>query len=112
MIQGGDPNSKDANATATWGQGGPGYTLPQEQGALYHFAGVLSMAKKESDWESSGSQFFITVAPAHHLDGQYTIIGAVIEGMDVAKQIASGEIAKDTADRPATPAILQSAEVL
>ncbi len=111
MIQGGDPNSK-TDATATWGQGGPGYTLPQEPSKLHHFAGVLSMAKKEGDWESSGSQFFITVAPAHHLDGEYTIFGAVVEGMDVVKQIAEGPIAKDAADRPENPVAIKTAEVL
>ncbi|MCE9594519.1 MAG: peptidylprolyl isomerase [Planctomycetes bacterium] len=110
MIQGGDPGSK-TDATSTWGQGGPGYTLPQEPNDLYHFAGVLAAAKKSGDAESSGSQFYITVAAAHHLDGDYTVFGKVTAGMDVIQQIASGEIAPDTIDRPIDAVVLTAAAV-
>lgn len=111
MIQGGDPNSRSEDVTS-WGQGGPDYTIPPEPNDLSHFAGVLSMAKKPTDYESSGSQFFITTNDAHHLDGVHTVFGVVVEGMDVVQQIASGEIAKDSGDRPASPVVLESVEVL
>jgi cyclophilin family peptidyl-prolyl cis-trans isomerase len=108
MIQGGDPNSK-TDGTSTWGQGGPGYTLPQEPNDLYHFEGVVAAAKKPGEVESSGSQFYITVAAAHHLDGDYTIFGKVTSGMDVVHQIASGELAPDAGDRPLDAVLLVSA---
>jgi cyclophilin family peptidyl-prolyl cis-trans isomerase len=110
MIQGGDPNSK-TDATATWGQGGPGYTVPPERNSLFHFEGVLAAAKKQGDTESSGSQFYLTTRDSHHLDGDYTVFGAVISGMDVVQQIASGQIAEGTADRPADPVLITSAVV-
>jgi cyclophilin family peptidyl-prolyl cis-trans isomerase len=111
MIQAGDPNSRSEDVTS-WGQGGLDYTIPPEPSDLSHFAGVLSMAKKPTDFESSGCQFFITTNEAHHLDGVHTVFGAVVEGMDVVQQIASGEIAKDSGDRPANPVTIESVEVL
>ncbi|MCK6445854.1 MAG: peptidylprolyl isomerase [Planctomycetes bacterium] len=110
MIQGGDPNSK-TDATSTWGQGGPGYTVPLERSDLFHFEGVLAAAKKQGDTESSGSQFYITVKAAHHLDGDYTIFGRVVSGMDIAQQIASGQTAEGAQDRPADPVVLESVSV-
>ncbi|MCC6407164.1 MAG: peptidylprolyl isomerase [Planctomycetes bacterium] len=110
MIQGGDPNSK-TDATSTWGQGGPGYTIPLEHAELYHFEGVLAAAKKQGDTESSGSQFYLTVKAAHHLDGDYTIFGKVTSGMDVVQRIAATELAEGSQDRPAVPAVLTTATV-
>lgn len=88
MIQGGDP---DGNGT-----GGPGYSIPGEftangfQNDLKHTTGVLSMARAE-DPNSAGSQFFIMVADAPHLDQLYASFGKVIEGMDVATGIVNVE---------------------
>jgi len=74
MAQGGDP-------TGT-GTGGPGYSVPAEFTAELSFQrGVLGMARS-ADPNSAGSQFFITTAPATHLDGQYTIFGEVLDGME------------------------------
>lgn len=86
MIQGGDPNTKDDNR-ANDGQGGPGYTLKAEFNKRPHQRGTLSMARA-ADPDSAGSQFFICVADAPHLDGQYTVFGEVVEGMDVVDAIA------------------------
>ena len=86
MIQGGDPQGS--------GMGGPGYEIPGEftangfQSDLKHDRGVLSMARS-SNPDSAGSQFFIMVDPAPHLDGQYAAFGKVIEGMEVADAIVS-----------------------
>ncbi len=110
MIQGGDPNSREADPT-TWGQGGAGYTLAPERNDLAHFEGVLSAAKKPTESESSGCQFFITTAPAHHLDGPHVVFGAVVEGMETVKAISRGEIASGTADRPASPVRISATEV-
>jgi cyclophilin family peptidyl-prolyl cis-trans isomerase len=96
MAQGGDPNTL-AGATGAAGQGGPGYTIPDEStrsDKRKHFAGRLAMAKP-SDPErpgkakpnSAGSQFYITVVPTSHLDEEYTVFGRVIEGEDVARSL-------------------------
>jgi peptidyl-prolyl cis-trans isomerase B (cyclophilin B) len=111
MIQGGDPNSK-GDDRSSWGQGGPDHTIPAEPNDWHHFAGVLSGAKKPGDAESSGSQFFITTEPAHHLDGQHTIFGAVVSGMDVVRAIASAPLAEGKIDQPAEPVTIQSTTVL
>lgn len=95
MIQGGDP-------TGT-GTGGPDYSIKGEFAAngvkndLRHTTGVLSMARTMNP-NSAGSQFFIMVADAPHLDGQYAAFGKVIEGMDAAYKIVN-EIT-DYADKP------------
>ena len=84
MIQGGDPQGT--------GTGGPGYTIPGEftsngfKNDLKHDRGVLSMARTMIP-DSAGSQFFLMVAPADHLDGEYAAFGQVVEGMDVADRI-------------------------
>jgi cyclophilin family peptidyl-prolyl cis-trans isomerase len=82
VIQGGDP-------TGT-GSGGPGYTIPAEFNAEPHVRGVLSMART-SDPNSAGSQFFVTLGDAPHLDNQYTLFGEVTSGMEVVDCIAVGD---------------------
>ncbi len=84
VIQGGDPTGS--------GMGGPGYQIKGEFRAngvkndLKHTRGVLSMARAQ-DYDSAGSQFFIMVEDAPHLDGQYAAFGRVTEGMDVVDKI-------------------------
>ena len=96
MIQGGDPNSKDDDRSND-GQGGPGYTINAEFNDKPHKRGILSMARAQ-DPNSAGSQFFIVVADSNFLDGQYTVFGEVIEGMEVADKIVNVE--KDGNDNP------------
>ena len=86
MIQGGCPNGN--------GMGGPGYEINGEfaangfrQNDLVHTTGVLSMARTMAP-NSAGSQFFIMVAPAPHLDGQYAAFGQITEGQDIAIDIS------------------------
>ncbi len=90
VIQGGDPNSKDDNL-ANDGAGGPGYTLPAEI-KLKHERGSLAAARTGDEYNptraSSGSQFYICLQPLEMLDGQYTVYGKVIEGMEVVDAIA------------------------
>jgi peptidyl-prolyl cis-trans isomerase B (cyclophilin B) len=88
MIQGGDPNTKDENAKSSWGQGGPGYHINAEFNNKKHVLGVLSMART-NDPNSAGSQFFICLENASHLDNQYTAFGKLIKGEDVLKKIGS-----------------------
>ena len=98
MIQGGCPQGT--------GTGGPGYTIKGEFAGnsfpndLAHDRGVLSMARTMAP-NSAGSQFFIMVEKAPHLDGQYAAFGKVIEGMDTADAIVNAK--RDWSDKPRQP---------
>jgi len=88
MIQGGDPNTKDASKEAQWGMGGPGYQIKAEFNDKSHVKGVLSMARSQ-DPNSAGSQFFICHGNPSFLDHQYTAFGKLIKGEDVLEKIAT-----------------------
>lgn len=106
MIQGGDPEGT--------GMGGPGYGIHGEfaangvQNDLKHTTGVISMARSMRP-NSAGSQFFIMVADAPHLDGQYAAFGKVTEGIDVAQAIVSAP--RDRMDRPHEDQIMEQVTV-
>ncbi len=97
MIQGGDPHTKDPSKRQLYGMGGPGYTLPAEFNKIPHERGIVSAART-ADPNSAGSQFFIMVDKAPHLDGQYTVFGEVVRGMDVADKILRQP--RDSRDNP------------
>ena len=97
MIQGGDPNSRDKDKS-TWGYGDPSQRkIPAEFSSLHHVRGTLSAARA-SDINSATSQFFICVVPYPSLDGNYTIYGEVLEGMDVVDYIVN--VPRDSKDNP------------
>ena len=96
VIQGGDPNTK-SNDRSRHGMGGPGFNLKAEFSKLPHKRGTLSMARAANP-DSAGSQFFICVADAPFLDGEYTVFGEVVKGMDVVDKIVSQP--KDQRDNP------------
>jgi cyclophilin family peptidyl-prolyl cis-trans isomerase len=105
MIQGGDPFTRDSTKVAQFGTGGPGYTIPAEiVPGLTHKKGALAAARRgdmvNPAKESSGSQFYIVHDPDNcvHLDGEYTIFGEVVEGLDVIDKLASERT--DFRDRP------------
>ncbi|HEY8899643.1 MAG TPA: peptidylprolyl isomerase [Chthoniobacterales bacterium] len=102
MIQGGDPNTKDPANEASYGTGGPGYTIKAEFNAHKHVRGVLSMART-SDPDSAGSQFFLMLGDAPHLDGQYTAFGQLIEGDDVLKKISETPTTMSMSGEPSKP---------
>ncbi|ALW90444.1 peptidylprolyl isomerase [Deinococcus actinosclerus] len=113
MAQGGDPLSADPAQQDRWGTGGPGYQFSAElvSGVRFDKAGVLGMARSQS-LDSQGSQFFITVAPADFLSGNYTVFGQVIGGQDVLNRLqrnytGSGPIAGAGADTLLGVQILQ-----
>lgn len=113
MIQAGCPNTKDATKEpTTWGTGGPGYKVDREESGLKHFEGFLAAAKQGGDTQSSGSQFYITVADANQLDKDYVVFGKVLSGMDAAHVIEKLKIAEGTMDRPETPAVITKASKL
>jgi cyclophilin family peptidyl-prolyl cis-trans isomerase len=104
MIQGGDPYSKDDDPNND-GIGGPGYTLPAEFSAGYkHVFGSLAAARQGDNInpkkESSGSQFYIVENRngTPFLDGQYTVFGQVVKGLEVIEKIAVQP--KGPSDRP------------
>lgn len=88
VIQGGDPNSKDRKNRQVWGTGGPGWKINAEFNEMKHSRGIVSMARSH-DPDSAGSQFFIVIKDSYFLDGQYTVFGKVLEGMDIVDKIAS-----------------------
>lgn len=134
MIQGGDPDSKDAQPGEQLGMGGPGYTLPAEfVEGKYHVKGAVAAARQSDqvnpEKESSGSQFYIvqgrvfnhdelemlqqrmqkdltteqiriytTIGGTPHLDGEYTVFGRVVEGLEIVDIIAATET--DRTSRP------------
>lgn len=141
MIQGGDPNSRDANKGAALGNGGPGYTIPAEFNPNHiHKKGALSAARQgdavNPERESSGSQFYIVqgktveestlmrmaaqkrpkpgeesfsyteeqkkyyaeIGGTPHLDGEYTVFGEVIEGLNIIDSITTEQV--DGRSRP------------
>ncbi len=99
MIQGGDPDGT--------GMGGPGYTIKAEFSSRHHKRGTLSMARS-ADPNSAGSQFFIVHGDASHLDGQYTIFGELVSGLDVLDKIATASV---NGERPLDPIKMESVTV-
>jgi cyclophilin family peptidyl-prolyl cis-trans isomerase len=131
MIQGGDPDSKNAKPGIELGNGDVGYTIPAEfRDSLFHKRGVLAAARDDNPQKaSSGCQFYIvegkrltdsaidkeekrsgrkiqdwqreyykTIGGTPHLDGNYTVYGEVVTGIDMVDQIAA--VKKDANDRP------------
>jgi len=97
VIQGGDPNSISGPAS-TWGQGQPTQpTVPAEFSAVRHLRGILGAAR-DTNINSANSQFYICVAPATFLDGNYTVYGKVVQGMDVVDTIVRSP--RDSNDLP------------
>lgn len=105
LIQGGDPSGT--------GDGDPAVPVPDESWGRSRFdkPGLLGMAS----WGpgTSQTQFFITLAPARDLDGQHTIFGELVEGLDVAKAIAAvPRDEKSGDDRPFDPPVLESFRIV
>ena len=101
MIQGGDPNSKDDDPSND-GMGGYSYLgegnmLDAEFNDIPHTRGILSMARSR-DVNSAGSQFFVMHAEYPSLNGQYTVFGEVIDGIEVVDFIVNTP--RNRSDRP------------
>lgn len=106
MIQGGCPEGT--------GTGGPGHNIKGEfssngvKNDLKHTLGVLSMARAMHP-DSAGSQFFIMVESAPHLDGNYAAFGKITEGVEHAIDISKVE--RDRADKPFEPVVIKTIRV-
>lgn len=113
MIQTGDPFSRDTSLINKWGQGGPDYTVPAEfVNEYWHKKGALAAARKgdmaNPTKASSGSQFYIVhdEDACLHLDGQYSIFGEVIDGLEIIDIIAT--VPTDMYDRPYEDVFIQA----
>lgn len=106
MVQGGDPSGT--------GMGGPDYSIKGEfnsnnfENDLIHERGVISMARS-SHPDSAGSQFFIMVADAPHLDGNYAGFGKVIQGMEIVDEIV--DVNRDANDKPVEEQMIKTMTV-
>lgn len=96
MIQTGDPLSKDTTNVGSWGTGGPGYTIPAEILPQFkHKKGAIAAARRgdaaNPKKESSGSQFYMVqdASSCSQLDGDYTVFGETISGLDIIDKIAN-----------------------
>ena len=82
VVQGGDPKGN--------GTGGPGYSVKAEFNTQKHLRGTVAMARSQ-DPDSAGCQFYICYGPTPHLDGQYTVFGRVVSGMEHVDRIKQGD---------------------
>ena len=96
MIQGGDILTRDKDRNND-GTGSPGWSIDAEFNDIQHKRGVLSMARSPKDVNSAGSQFFICVKDSPWLDGQYTVFGEVVDGIEVVDRISKAPTDRDLA---------------
>jgi peptidylprolyl isomerase len=103
VIQSGSPNGL--------GTDDPGYQFRNEivAGLNQNSAGALAMANAGTT-NSNGSQFYVTLSPQPELNGNYTVFGGVVEGLDVVTNI--GAVAVDANDKPLVPVLLNSVTIL
>jgi peptidyl-prolyl cis-trans isomerase B (cyclophilin B) len=87
LIQGGDPLSRDPAKKAQYGTGGLGL-LKFRANDLKHVRGAVSAVLRPGQPDSAGAQFFVCVSDQPTLDGQFTVFGRVVEGLEVAQQIS------------------------
>lgn len=111
-IQGGDPNTISGDPS-TWGQGQPGQkkVAAEFSKTLKHVSGTVAMARVSNDPDSATSQFFICVAPNPQWDGQYTILGNVIDGMNVVETISRAPTQRN-GSLPLDPVVVKSVRLV
>ena len=107
LIQTGDPNTRNGTGDrSTWGMGGSSKTVPLEiNSTLHNYVGYLGMART-SDPNSGSSQFYINLSNNTSLDGQYTVFGKVISGIEIARAI--DKVPVNTSHQPITPVFVTS----
>jgi cyclophilin family peptidyl-prolyl cis-trans isomerase len=111
VIQGGDPYTKDTTRVEEWGEGGPGYNIdPEFVPEHRHKKGALAAARR-GDFanpakESNGSQFYLVVdsTACSHLNGEYTVFGETVGGLNVIDRIARTQV--DRYNRPEKPVVI------
>lgn len=113
VVQGGDPNTRANEDRMDDGMGGMGERIPAEIGQP-HLRGTVGAARQPDhvnpEKMSNGSQFYFCLSRLNSLDGNYTVFGKVVEGMDVVDDIATKPT--DPRDNPLeTIAILKTSMV-
>ena len=104
MIQGGDPTGTGRGGESFWGKKFNDEIVKE---LVFDSEGILAMANAGPN--TNGSQFFITLAPTKWLNGNHTIFGRVINGMDVVRAI--GKVAKGSQDRPLKDVVMESVTI-
>jgi len=104
MIQGGDPTGTGRGGESIWGKK---FDDEIDSALVFDKEGILAMANAGKN--TNGSQFFITLAATKWLNGNHTIFGKVINGMDVVKAI--GKVAKNAQDKPLTDVVMESVTI-
>jgi cyclophilin family peptidyl-prolyl cis-trans isomerase len=104
MIQGGDPTGTGRGGESIWGKK---FDDEIDSTLVFDKEGILAMANAGKN--TNGSQFFITLAATKWLNGNHTIFGKVVDGMDVVKAI--GKVAKNSQDRPLTDVVMESVTI-
>ena len=104
MIQGGDPTGTGRGGESFWGKKFNDEIVKE---LVFDSEGILAMANAGPN--THGSQFFITLAPTKWLNGNHTIFGRVINGMDVVRAI--GKVAKGSQDRPLKDVVMESVTI-
>ena len=104
MVQAGCPEGR--------GTGGPDYEFKNEDHPdLSHDGeGILAMANRGPD--TNGSQFYITLAAASHLDGGYTVFGKVTEGIDIIQKIGGVKTDRSAGDRPYEDVVINTVKII
>jgi cyclophilin family peptidyl-prolyl cis-trans isomerase len=112
LVQTGDPLSRNRSREKV-GTGGPGYTLPAEIHRK-HIAGAVVMGrlpdKVNPARRSNGSQFFVTLKPMPEYDGQYTVFGHVVSGLDVLEAVSRKPA--DSNDNPVERVVIRSVKIM
>jgi peptidyl-prolyl cis-trans isomerase B (cyclophilin B) len=112
LVQTGDPLSEKKDRSRV-GTTGPGYTIPAEI-RRKHTRGAVAAArlpdKINPSRVSNGSQFYICLAPMPNLNGQYTVFGRVIYGMEVLESISTRPV--DSNDYPVERIIIESLRII
>ncbi len=110
VVQGGDPLTRDNNTRQDDGTGSIGERIPAEIGQP-HLRGALGAARDNNpEKKSNGSQFYFCLARLGQLDGNYTVFGTVVDGMDVVDKIAALE--RDPRDNPLESVIIQKTSMI
>jgi cyclophilin family peptidyl-prolyl cis-trans isomerase len=104
MIQGGDPTGTGRGGESFWGKKFNDEIVKE---LVFDKEGILAMANAGPN--TNGSQFFITLAPTTWLNGNHTIFGKVIKGMDVVKAI--GKVEKGSQDRPVKDVVMETVTI-
>ena len=112
IAQGGDPLSRSDSINV--GTGGPGYCIPAEFSDKKHKRGTLSMARRATNIDSAGSQFFICLNDAPSLDGHYTIFGELVDGWEVLDKVGNSPVTyspQGVPERPLEKILITNASV-